>query len=82
MTYACGCAQIFDKALTEVTFTELYAELCVCLSAKLPGFEDPDAEPTDGPKKLTVNFRRYAGSRLDFRTARAVLEAAETCPCL
>ncbi len=49
--------QIFDKALTEVTFTELYAELCVQLSAALPGFEDLD-EKSDGPKKLSVTFRR------------------------
>ncbi len=55
--------QIFDKALTEVTFTELYAELCVRLSAKLPSFEDPDAPPPeDGqpPKKLSITFRRRA----------------------
>lgn len=51
--------QIFDKALTEVTFTELYAELCVQLSAALPGFEDLD-EKSDGPKKLSVTFRRRA----------------------
>lgn len=52
--------QIFDKALTEVTFTELYAELCVQLNAKLPGFEDPDAPATDGAKKLNITFRRWA----------------------
>lgn len=52
--------QIFDKALTEVTFTELYAELCVRLSAKLPAFEDPDAPaPEDGqPAKKSITFRR------------------------
>jgi len=50
--------RIFDKALTEVTFTELYAELCVQLNAKLPGFEDPDAPATDGAKKLNITFRR------------------------
>jgi hypothetical protein len=54
--------QIFDKALTEVTFTELYAELCVRLSAKLPAFEDPDAAPPeDGqPAKKSITFRRWA----------------------
>ena len=51
--------QIFDKALTEVTFTELYAELCVQLSAELPGYEDL-SEKSDGPKKLSVTFRRCA----------------------
>lgn len=60
--------QIFDKALTEVTFTELYAELCVRLSAKLPSFPDPEweaqqaAAAADGQpqqqKRLTITFRR------------------------
>lgn len=45
--------QIFDKALVETTFTELYAELCAKMNANLPEFEDPDSEEA---KKIT--FRR------------------------
>ena len=43
-----------------MTFTELYAELCVRLSAKLPAFEDPDAPPAEegAGKKLSITFRR------------------------
>ena len=66
--------QIFDKALTEVTFTELYAELCVRLSAKLPAFEDPDAAPPeDGqPAKKSITFRRWV-SRLILLSACQLL---------
>jgi hypothetical protein len=59
-----GALQIFDKALTEVTFTELYAELCVRLAAKLPSFEDPDAGPPENgqPAKKSITFRRWVTS--------------------
>ena len=45
--------QIFDKALNETTFTELYTELCAKMNANLSEFEDPDSEEA---KKIT--FRR------------------------
>lgn len=45
--------QIFDKALVETTFSELYAELCAKMNANLPEFDDPDDEEA---KKIT--FRR------------------------
>ena len=50
--------QIFDKALTEVTFTELYAELCVRLAAKLPSFDAP--ESAEGTQAGRTTFRRCA----------------------
>lgn len=43
--------QVFDKALTETTFCEIYAELCFQLNAKLPSFEP---EVKDGKKKPTT----------------------------
>lgn len=49
----CDVLQIFDKALVETTFTELYAMLCAKLNANLPEFDDPESEEA---KKIT--FRR------------------------
>ena len=48
---SCDALQIFDKALVETTFTELYAELCSKLNASLPEFEDPES---DEGKKITL----------------------------
>lgn len=38
--------QVFDKALTEPTFCEIYATLCYDLNKELPAFpvEDEDGE--------------------------------------
>lgn len=47
------CLQVFDKALSEPTFCEIYATLCHDLKA-LPEFPPP-AESDD---KKTINFRR------------------------
>lgn len=38
------CLQVFDKALFEPHFCELYSELCYVLQKKLPEFDDPGAE--------------------------------------
>jgi hypothetical protein len=35
------CAQVFDKALFEPHFCELYSQLCFVLQKRLPEFEDP-----------------------------------------
>jgi hypothetical protein len=40
--------QVFDKALTEVHFCELYSQLCFVLQKKLPEFEDPGEEAGGG----------------------------------
>ena len=46
---------MFDKALSEPTFSALYAQLCHFLSSELPDFTEADPE-TGEPKKVT--FRR------------------------
>ncbi|KAI8467672.1 MAG: MIF4G domain-containing protein [Monoraphidium minutum] len=51
--------QIFDKALFEPHFCELYSQLCHTLQKRLPEFDDPSddgAGPDGKPRKL--NFRR------------------------
>ena len=47
---------MFDKALTEPTFGELYAELCSLMNAEgfLPTFMDPD----DETRQRELTFRR------------------------
>lgn len=44
-------SQVFDKALTETTFCEIYAELCYQLNNRLPSFEP---EVHDGRKRPTT----------------------------
>ena len=44
---------MFDKALTETTFCEIYADLCFQLNSLLPSFEP---ESQDG-RKRTSTFR-------------------------
>ncbi len=46
--------QVFDKALTEPTFCEIYSSLCYDLNQVLPEFEGEEGE--EAPKK--INFRR------------------------
>lgn len=55
--------QIFDKALFEPHFCELYSQLCHTLQKRLPEFDDPaeEAAPADGSgevKRRKLNFRR------------------------
>ncbi|XP_076949195.1 eukaryotic translation initiation factor 4G-like [Bidens hawaiensis] len=45
--------QIFDKALMEPTFVEMYANFCSCLAAELPGFGDDHEKITF--KRLLLN---------------------------
>ena len=50
--------QVFDKALTETTFCEIYADLCFQLNTALPTFEP---ESQDG--KRTSTFRLVSPRR-------------------
>ncbi|XP_076930560.1 eukaryotic translation initiation factor 4G-like [Bidens hawaiensis] len=45
--------QIFDKALMEPTFVEMYAHFCSCLAVELPGFGDEHEKITF--KRLLLN---------------------------
>lgn len=49
-----GALQVFDKALTETKFTEVYADLCFQLNAALPTFEPPSQ---DANKRTPSTFR-------------------------
>ena len=49
-----GSLQVFDKALTETTFCEMYAELCSRLSTALPNFAVPSQ---DANKRSPSTFR-------------------------
>ena len=62
-----GLLQVFDKALTETTFCEIYAELCYQLNNRLPSFEP---EVHDGRKRPTT-----------FRCAAWPLPALMPEPC-
>ena len=44
-----GALQVFDKALTETTFCEIYADLCFQLNTALPSFEPPSQDATKRP---------------------------------
>ena len=46
---------MFDKALSEPTFSALYAQLCHFLSSELPDFTEADPESGEAKK---VTFRR------------------------
>ncbi|EXB38362.1 Eukaryotic translation initiation factor 4G [Morus notabilis] len=46
-------AQIFDKALMEPTFCEMYANICYHLSGELPGFNEENEKITF--KRLLIN---------------------------
>ncbi|KAK9820051.1 hypothetical protein WJX72_005497 [[Myrmecia] bisecta] len=51
--------QVFDKALTEPTFCEIYAKLCLKLNEELPDFEDDtEVEPEDGRPRQPLTLRR------------------------
>ena len=41
--------QVFDKALTETTFCEIYADLCFQLNTALPSFEPPSQDANRRP---------------------------------
>ena len=68
-------AQVFDKALSESVFCELYATLCKNLSDELPEF-DPEPNSEDGKK---VNFRRSLLNKcqVEFEHGAKAMEAVE-----
>lgn len=45
-------AKVFDKALTEVTFAEMYANLCKDIHSSVPSFPNPE------PGGKAIDFRR------------------------
>ncbi|KAL8227944.1 hypothetical protein R6Q57_015528 [Mikania cordata] len=60
--------QIFDKALMEPTFVEMYANFCSCLAVELPGFDD-------GNEKIT--FKRLLLNKCQEEFERGVREEEE-----
>ncbi|KAL0043356.1 hypothetical protein WJX79_002542 [Trebouxia sp. C0005] len=67
--------QVFDKALTETTFCEIYADLCFQLNSLLPSFEP---ESQDG-RKRTSTFRKQLLNKCqeEFEKGAAAMEAVE-----
>ncbi len=55
-----GALQVFDKALTETTFCETYADLCCQLNAALPSFE-PALQDTNQPRPSTFRSAVHLG---------------------
>ena len=69
------CLQVFDKALGEPTFCEIYATLCHDLKA-LPEF---DPEPGSDDKKK-INFRRSLVNKCqeEFNSGTQAMQAVKT----
>ena len=61
--------QVFDKALTETTFCEIYADLCFQLNSMLPSFEPQSQEG----KKRTSTFRSASPLCLAATVTRCLL---------
>ena len=70
------CEQVFDKALSEPTFSALYAQLCLHLSSELPDFTEPNEEGK--PQKVT--FRRIILNKCqsEFEKGAAAMTAVES----
>lgn len=68
-------AQVFDKALSEPTFSALYAQLCLHLSSELPDF----TEDTEDGKQQKVTFRRIILNKCqsEFEKGAAAMTAVE-----
>lgn len=66
---------MFDKALSETVFCELYATLCQDLNGKLPEF-DPEPGQEDQKK---VNFRRSLLNKcqVEFEQGAAAIQAVK-----
>jgi translation initiation factor 4G len=47
--------QIFDKALAETTFCELYSSLCEYVATRLPRFPDPNGDREVSFKRVLLN---------------------------
>lgn len=71
---------MFDKALTEDTFTALYSQLCKDLSAELPDFEDPEHAVDAHGKAQRITFRRILLNKCqsEFEQGAAAAAAVET----
>jgi translation initiation factor 4G len=72
--------QIFDKALFEPHFCELYSQLCQTLQKRLPEFDDPAEEPApEGgeAKRRKLNFRRLLLNKCqeEFEKGDAAMQA-------
>ncbi|KAL3135011.1 hypothetical protein ABBQ32_007959 [Trebouxia sp. C0010 RCD-2024] len=68
--------QVFDKALTETTFCEIYADLCFQLNTALPSFEAPSQ---DANKRPSSTFRKQLLNKCqeEFEKGAAAMEAVE-----
>ena len=66
---------MFDKALSEPTFSALYAQLCLHLSSELPDFTEPGEEG----KQQKVTFRRIILNKCqsEFEKGAAAMSAVE-----
>ena len=73
-------AQVFDKALTETTFCQLYSQLCHDLSNALPDFEDPDGTLSQDGKPMRITFRRILLNKcqVEFEKGTSAKAAVET----
>ena len=76
-------AQLFDKALTEPTFAELYATMCQHLSnrflAESIEFVDPDCDPEAEGGPRMINFKRVLLNKCqeEFEKGDADIKAVE-----
>ena len=75
-------AQLFDKALTEPTFAELYATMCQQLSDRFLSegveFLDPEGNPEDPePKKITFKRVLLNKCQEEFEKGDGAIKAAE-----
>lgn len=70
-----GARQVFDKALSEPGFSEIYAALCHDLNASLPTFKDESSE--EGGQEIT--FRRVLLNKCqeEFEEGDAAMKAVE-----
>lgn len=84
--------QVFDKALGEPTFCEIYAQLCQDLSKRIPTFPAvPANEETGEPGREEVSFRRELLNKcqVEFEEGQTAMDAvmrrekaeAEVIPC-
>ncbi len=74
--YYCACVlQVFDKALSEPSFSEIYATLCFDLNKELPSFKDEAGE--EGAQEIT--FRRILLNKCqeEFEEGDAAMKAVE-----
>ncbi|KAL3146717.1 hypothetical protein ABBQ38_014704 [Trebouxia sp. C0009 RCD-2024] len=68
--------QVYDKALTETTFCEMYADLCFQLNSALPSFEPPSQDATKRPPS-TFRTQLVNKCQEEFEKGAAAMEAVE-----